>query len=165
MMNRIKLSAWFASIRMLDSLLIYCKWTFYIFVGSIVLYWMLPTRLWFSVYSLKVEDTYLGDEIKLKLDRSIRGNFSAQWVVTIRRKDGPTYDVVCDLVGTSNYSRSATQGTIERSFTWLVQGQRCYTPLTVGTHQIQIAWIFTPPGTFERREEVISNDFEIRARP
>lgn len=82
-------------------------WIPWIFVAFVSISTLLPASYWFEVNDIKISDAVEGKIPTMFVRRRIHAEFTAEWVVTIRKKVDNGFHVVCVNSGVSNYKPRA----------------------------------------------------------
>lgn len=141
------------------------SWTFAIIMFVAVASWwalqvLPPASWWHDAESMVASDAELGDPVILYVNREIKREVPGEWEVTLRRKSGDGWVIVCVAPGTSYYRpNSALPSPL--TLDWWTAGQ-CAPPAP-GLYFVSTIWTFDPtwlPGQ-RKTSPLVSNTFRI----
>lgn len=114
----------------------------FIFAGVLLLaaaavahFW--PASYWLEVRSIRVFDSKVGAPVVMAVDRTIKRDFQANWVSTIKRLDRGKWVSYCTADATTNYDRRATLPDPLFLQWWTFPG--CH-PLPAGKFILRTTW-------------------------
>lgn len=123
---------------------------------------LVPASLWLKVSAVRVSDTTVGEQPPaMYVDRVIYRKFSADWIVTVRRR-GPSggFSVFCEVHGKSNYLPGADLPD-RLTLDWWLNSRTCR--MTAGEYLVHTTWRLNLLGPLSREISVTSNVFTVRA--
>jgi hypothetical protein len=124
---------------------------------------LFPTAgYWFTVASVKIDNTRVGQSIFMDIDRTIKRPFTAEWSVVVR-KVTTEKEIVCTANGISDYQVQAKLPD-PTTLDWWSAGD-CNSIKEPGEYQITTVWILSPQWRILGQREVIveSNIFTVGA--
>lgn len=132
----------------------------FIFVVFQVGAYLFPTSYWYSEARIRVQDTHVGQPIKMAIDRKINRPFIGRWSVIVRRINGGQSEVVCTGAGISNYSPTSE---LPETLTLAWWTNRGCTELDIGFYRVTTIIDIDVISILQPKIVVIeSNIFEIK---
>lgn len=124
-----------------------------------------PAENWLEVKSVHVSDTSVGVPPKMAVDRTIRQDFAAQWIVDVEQQADDThgYVRVCSTTGDSFYALENVLP-VALDLDWWTWPTQC-TPTVPGRYRVETAWIIRLNGGLTKTLRVLSNTFTVTAAP
>ena len=118
-----------------------------------------PASWWLRVDSLTVLDARPGVAPTIIVDRTIRRDFRADWVVTVMRQGAQGFYSFCSARGENDYRPDAVLPDVV-DLDWWTGPSRCSLP--VGTYFLRTLWTIHPPGLPAKEVRAQSNVFRVR---
>ena len=122
----------------------------------------LPTSRWMEVHAIEVEPARVGEEVPLRVKRTIHRPFTASWTGTIHEQIGDGFVAICTRSG-HNDLRPNMRLPSQISLDWFIAGQwddPC-PALAPGRYLLTLVWMVETDGLPDRAIRAESNIFEI----
>jgi hypothetical protein len=127
-------------------------------VGFMTITFNWPASFWMEVRAIELVQAKAGHPVIMMVDRTIKRDFVASWVVSVRRAENGM-DLVCVGSGTSNY-RSGAEVPKSLTLGWWTGGG-CNT-LEPGRYFVATDWRIHPQGIFPAKSiKFDSGPFEV----
>ena len=113
-----------------------------------------------EVRSVHIGDTMAGISPVMRVDRTIRTNFTAEWNADVERLMGNSrYVHVCTGSGLGNY---AVDNDLPDplDLDWWTYPNKC-APITPGKYRVETTWTIMLPGGLTKEVRVVSNTFNV----
>lgn len=119
-----------------------------------------PPSVWLDVRSIEVQDATVGASPKMRVDRIIKSDFVATWLVEVEKDIGPGFAVYCSARGESAYRTDAALPT-PLTLDWWTYPSKCNLP--AGRYRVETVWLINVPFVPEKTVRVMSNVFTVLA--
>lgn len=141
-------------------------WNLFILAGWALLIFMAvisestPASVWLDVRSVEVENTTAGVTPEMHVDRTIKSEFAATWLVEVEKDFGSGFGVYCSAKGESAYR---TDAALPHPLTldWWTYPTKCDLP--TGRYRVETTWRIDVPFVPEKIVRVLSNVFTVSA--
>lgn len=154
------------------------RWYFPVFgfvLGTFVAWWvypvatpllkaLLPIEWWFDVRSVQINSVQSGEVPRVRVARSIRRPFTANWIVTVRRSEDNGFETFCSREGRSDY-RPFSELPAHTDLNWwlgIPPNDPC-PAMIPGRYLVTFAWQIEVEGISPRVVRFDSNIFEVKA--
>lgn len=129
-----------------------------LFFSALVHFW--PGSYWLDVRSVRVFDARAGEPVLMTVDRTIRHDFQAEWVVSIRRFEPHGIVAYCTARGTVDYQTDSALPDPLKLRWWTYPD--CH-PLPPGKYTMRTTWNIAGNGLLpSKRVSADAGIFEIR---
>lgn len=119
----------------------------------------IPASWWMNVESVMVPPVVSAQKsVPIVVQRTIKQDFTGQWVVNVRKLQGTDWINYCAGAGESNYSKDLPSS-LSVDLEWW-SGHGCKT-LSPGTYRIVTSWRINPKYNVERWLSIDSNVFNV----
>jgi hypothetical protein len=123
---------------------------------------VIPTGRWLSVVAIEVEDASEGESPRMRVERTIRRDFTGHWTVTLRRETGEGYASFCVRHGRNDYRAGAALPEATTLDWWMdVPPNPACPAIPPGRYVVTIAWTLELPARGPRVARAESNVFEV----
>ena len=127
-----------------------------------IVFLALPASRWMEVHAIEVNSARVGEEVPLRVKRTIHRPFSASWTATIHEQIGDGFVATCTRHG-HNDLRPDMKLPSQFSLDWFITGQwddpcRALRP---GRYLLTLVWSVETDGLPDRAIRAESNVFEI----
>lgn len=120
-----------------------------------------PASLWLEVDSVFVDESIVGDQPTMKVERTIHRDFTGSYVVDVeKRNDNGFYTIVCSSFSSVNYNSDA-KFPDPITLDWWTFPITC--DLGEGTYRVETSWTVNPDWFPKKTISIVSNDFHISA--
>ena len=118
-----------------------------------------PVSDWFVVKDIFVPDVTLGQDPVITVDRIIRKDFVAAWIVEVHSLVDGKWVLTCGGSGENNYKTTDELPPKIHLLSWWANSPDCKLP--EGTHRADTKWIVKPHGYPSKVLEKSSNAFKV----
>ena len=123
---------------------------------SAIAFW--PASWWLRIDNLTILDGKVGVSPVVVVDRTIRREFRAQWVVTVLRQGRSGFYAFCTGRGENDYQPTTVLPDVV-DLRWWTESERCDLP--AGTYYVRTLWTIYPAGLPAKTIRAQSNVFRI----
>jgi len=125
---------------------------------------ILPADWWMRVEAVRVADVDEGQTPQMVVIRSIRRDFVADWVATVRRVEAGGSVAVCAARGRSDYrTTSVLPAPPKLTLAWWLNGGAC--ALEPGAYVVTTKWSIDTASPLDKTVTAVSNIFTVLPRP
>mgnify|MGYP000881510226 FL=1 len=136
----------------------------WIIIAMIGLPVILPADWWMRVEAVRVADVDEGQTPQMVVIRTIRRDFTADWVATVRRVEAGGSVAVCVARGRSDYrTTSVLPAPPKLTLAWWLNGGAC--ALEPGAYVMTTKWSIDTVSPLDKIVTAVSNVFTVRPSP
>lgn len=126
---------------------------------------VMPGDHWMKVEAVRVADVEVGEIPQMVVIRTIRREFQASWIATVRRVEagGGLVTACPSAKGRNDYRTSSTlPGPPKLNLAWWMDGGPCH--LEPGSYVVTTKWTVDLPTPWDKTIEATSNVFTVRPK-
>lgn len=117
-----------------------------------------PASVWMDVKDVFIADAPVGTQPEMKVDRIIKSDFVAMWLVEVERDYGSGFGLFCSANGENAYRSDAVPPTPLR-LDWWTYPTKCVLP--AGRYRVETTWRIDVPFVPEKFVRIMSNVFTM----